>query len=169
MSDSYWLEFLQTLPIELPLFGQIVRLKERDGHQVGVKVSPDPNSPLRFSHMNRLRRRSRHMRGFVDRDLGGPALVLVSTLTAMMPLAHAAKTAGWSFWPSFPLLLLLAFSGIVCYLYLSQRLLGIVAKRVTTDKPRDVGDFVRLLAFICWLGTPIVAFVLGMVASTWIR
>jgi hypothetical protein len=64
---------------------------------------------------------------------------------------------------------LLAFSGVVCYVYLSQRLLGIVAKRVTTDKPRDLGDFVQLLAFISWLATPIVALVLALAASTWIR
>jgi hypothetical protein len=87
----------------------------------------------------------------------------------MMPLAHAAKTAGWSFWPSFPLLLLLVISGVVCFLYLSQRLLGIVAKRLTTDKPRDLGDFVQLLAFISWRATPIVALVLALAASTWIR
>ena len=120
-------------------------------------------------HGKLLTRRSRRRRGFIDRDLGGPTLVLVSTLTAMMPLVHAAKTAGWSFWPSFPLLLVLTSSGIACCLYRSQRLFRIVVKRVTTDKPRDIGDFVRLLAFVSWLGTPIVAFVLSMVASTWIR
>ena len=43
MPDPYWLEFLTSLPLEFPAFGQIIRLRERDGHQLGVKVSPDPN------------------------------------------------------------------------------------------------------------------------------
>jgi hypothetical protein len=43
--DSYWLEFLKTLPLELRVLGQIIRLRERAGQQVGVKVSPDPAPP----------------------------------------------------------------------------------------------------------------------------
>ncbi len=45
MPDSYWLEFLKTLPLELPVLGQVIRLRERAEWQVGVKVSPDPNPP----------------------------------------------------------------------------------------------------------------------------
>ena len=43
MPNPYWLEFLAGLPVEFPAFGQIIRLRKRDGHQLGVKVSPDPN------------------------------------------------------------------------------------------------------------------------------
>lgn len=86
----------------------------------------------------------------------------------MVPLLRAANTAGWSFWPSLALVPL-ALAGVVSYVFLSQHLLHIFAKRMTTDKSLDIGDFVRLLAFIGWLATPIVALVLGLAASTWIR
>ena len=82
-----------SLPMELPVFGQIIRLRERTGCQVGVQVSPDPNSPLRFSHMNRLRRRARHRRGFVDRDLGGPIDV---TRLSLRPKVHVVAVPGVS-------------------------------------------------------------------------
>jgi len=43
MPDSHWFEFLKTLPLELPVLGQIIQLREREGGQLGVKVLPDPN------------------------------------------------------------------------------------------------------------------------------
>jgi hypothetical protein len=48
MLDFHWLEFLKTLPLELPVLGQIIRLREREGRQIGVKVSQDPNPPDPF-------------------------------------------------------------------------------------------------------------------------
>jgi hypothetical protein len=42
--DEHWRNFVRNLPLETFALGQVIRLRERPGNRVGVKVSPDPDA-----------------------------------------------------------------------------------------------------------------------------